>query len=544
MNPDASQALSIDEDMRRNDLHGLWGDHLVFSVIAAAFIQALVIGWVYQRIGTAVAVGLPLLLASGAVWLLARGSMLAHLLLAVIAMLMIALHIQVGLGQNLFHFGVFAILALLLVYRDWRVVLLAATVIAVHHALFNALQGAGWGVICFTEPDWGQVVLHAYYVVVQAGFELWIARQLAYEARRAAEVRLLMRRLRAAEGRIDLDAVRSLPLDTGLGQQVGEMLDHMREAIAQVETAATGIEQGSHEIASGNLDLSSRTEQQATSLEETASSMEELASTSRQNADNARQASQLAIGASQVAERGGETVRQVVQTMNGISESSRKISDIIGVIDGIAFQTNILALNAAVEAARAGEQGRGFAVVAAEVRSLAQRSAGAAKEIKALIEDSVGRVDAGTKLVDGAGDTMDEIVVSVKRVTDIIAEISSASQEQLAGIEQVGHAIGQMDGVTQKNAILVEKSAEAARRMTEQAEALARAVSRFKGGSDGVARVEAPRREASAAAPRIERRERPPVRAALPAQPPKQPKPADAGSKGGIRGDDGEWKEF
>ena len=208
--------------------------------------------------------------------------------------------------------------------------------------------------------------------------------------------------------------------------------------------------------------------------------MEELTSTVKQNAENARQANQLAIGASEVAKKGGEVVGQVVHTMSSINESSRKIADIIGVIDGIAFQTNILALNAAVEAARAGEQGRGFAVVATEVRNLAQRSAAAAKEIKALIGDSVDKVAAGTALVDGAGKTMEEIVTAVKRVTDIMAEITAASQEQSAGIEQVNQAIAQMDEVTQQNAALVEQASAAAESMEEQAQQLAGAVSVFK----------------------------------------------------------------
>ncbi|MDE2389249.1 MAG: methyl-accepting chemotaxis protein, partial [Betaproteobacteria bacterium] len=248
----------------------------------------------------------------------------------------------------------------------------------------------------------------------------------------------------------------------------------------KVRTGANQIATASGEIASGNSDLSQRTEEQASSLEETASSMEELTSTVRQNADNARQANQLAAGASEVAVKGGTVVGQVVQTMSSINESSKKIVDIISVIDGIAFQTNILALNAAVEAARAGEQGRGFAVVATEVRTLAQRSAAAAKEIKELISDSVVKVEDGTRLVDEAGATMDEIVNAVKRVTDIMSEISAASQEQSSGIEQVNQAVTQMDEVTQQNAALVEEAAAAAESMQDQTQALTQAVSTFK----------------------------------------------------------------
>ncbi|MBV7534854.1 MCP four helix bundle domain-containing protein [Duganella sp. sic0402] len=250
--------------------------------------------------------------------------------------------------------------------------------------------------------------------------------------------------------------------------------------VGQVRAGTETISTASRQIATGNQDLSSRTEEQASSLEETASSMEELTSTVKQSADNAQQANALANSASEVAVRGGAVVSQVVQTMGAINESSKKIVDIIGVIDGIAFQTNILALNAAVEAARAGEQGRGFAVVASEVRTLAQRSASAAKEIKELIDDSVSKVDAGARLVDQAGETMVAIVDSVKRVTDIMADISLASQEQNAGIEQINQAISQMDQVTQQNAALVEEAAAAAESMQEQAVSLAQVVDAFK----------------------------------------------------------------
>ena len=258
------------------------------------------------------------------------------------------------------------------------------------------------------------------------------------------------------------------------------MRDSLRETIANIKLSADTIATASSEIASGNMDLSSRTEQQAGSLEETASAMEELTSTVKQNADNAQQANQLAASASHVAVEGGNVVGQVVDTMGSINASSRKIVDIISVIDGIAFQTNILALNAAVEAARAGEQGRGFAVVASEVRSLAQRSSAAAKEIKTLIDDSVAKVDIGSDLVQKAGATMDQVVSSVKLVTDIVAEISAASSEQSTGISEVGRAIGQMDEGTQQNAALVEQAAAAAQSLQDQASTLAMLVGRFK----------------------------------------------------------------
>ncbi len=259
-----------------------------------------------------------------------------------------------------------------------------------------------------------------------------------------------------------------------------EMNEGLAKIVGEVRSGADSIATATEQIAAGNADLSQRTEEQASALEETASSMEELTSTVKQNADNAQQANQLAISASGVAVKGGDVINKVVRTMESITDSSRKISDIIGVIDGIAFQTNILALNAAVEAARAGEQGRGFAVVAAEVRSLAQRSAAAAKEIKTLIEDSVGKVQDGSRLVEEAGHTTQEIVTSIKRVTDIMAEISAASLEQSSGIEQVNTAITQMDDVTQQNAALVEQAAAAAESLEEQALQLVQVVTRFK----------------------------------------------------------------
>jgi len=337
------------------------------------------------------------------------------------------------------------------------------------------------------------------------------------------------------------------------------MNDALRRVVSEVQTGTGAIANASQEIAAGNLDLSARTEQQASSLEETASSMEELTSTVRQNADNANQANQLAQAASDVAARGGEIVGQVVDTMGSIDASSRKIVDIIGTIDGIAFQTNILALNAAVEAARAGEQGRGFAVVASEVRNLAARSAAAAKEIKELIGNSVDQVNNGTALVQRAGTTMDEVVASVRRVTDIMGEITSASREQSLGIDQVNQAIGQMDTVTQQNAALVEEAAAAAASMQDQAGRLAEVAAMFKLGEAGFAAPAqvpaaararpAPARRAIAAAPRTAARPKAAAPAAAAsaeagaAAGPAAARPAGAERRKPVAVND-EWEEF
>ena len=323
------------------------------------------------------------------------------------------------------------------------------------------------------------MLLIAAALATAGGLAAWIARgllrQLGGEPAQAAAVA-------ASIARGDLAARVAVKAGdrSSLMYSIGEMRDSLVRIVAEVRSGTDAIAAESGQISVASSDLSARTEQQAGSLEETASSMEELTSTVRQNADNARQASQLAVAASDVAVRGGAVVAEVVDTMGAIDESARKIVDIISVIDGIAFQTNILALNAAVEAARAGEQGRGFAVVATEVRGLAQKSAAAAREIKELIGDSVEKVDAGSRLVAQAGSTMQEVVGSVRRVTDIMAEISAASSEQSAGIEQVNQAISQMDQVTQQNAALVEETAAAAESLKMQSGRLAETVSVFR----------------------------------------------------------------
>jgi methyl-accepting chemotaxis protein-1 (serine sensor receptor) len=372
---------------------------------------------------------------------------------------------------------------------------------------------------------YASIRLYAMLVIVfGVGFVLWMARSL---------VRAIMEPLQQAlsvAGRIangELDHSIRIERNDELGELLNAlrgMAEKLSQIVGDVRVTSDSVSTAAREIAAGNDDLSQRTQEQASALEETASSMEEMTSTVKQNADNARQANQLAVGARTQAEQGGQVVAMAVSAMGEINASSRKIADIIGVIDEIAFQTNLLALNAAVEAARAGEQGRGFAVVAAEVRNLAQRSAGAAKEIKGLIADSVEKVRAGSSLVDESGMTLTEIVDSVKKVTDIVAEIAAASQEQSTGIEQVNKAITQMDEVTQQNAALVEEAAAASRSAEEQGQKLVEVMRFFRTGSAG----------SSASAPAAAPRRKPASRSTRIA-PPRKPAYAAAGN---------EWEEF
>jgi len=344
----------------------------------------------------------------------------------------------------------------------------------------------------------GAVAL-AFALVVAAA--IWLIRSITVPLNQALAV---ADRVAAGDLSCEID-IASLDETGQVLQALKRMQASLSSVVSDVRSNSESVATASAEIAQGNQDLSQRTEEQASALQQTAATMEQLGTTVRNNADSAKQANQLAQGASAVAVQGGDVVGKVVSTMQGISDSSRKIGDIIGVIDGIAFQTNILALNAAVEAARAGEQGRGFAVVASEVRSLAQRSAEAAKEIKTLIGRSVEQVEQGTVLVDQAGKTMGEIVGSIKRVSDIVAEITAASAEQSSGIQQVGDAVGQMDQVTQQNAALVEESAAAAESLKVQAQHLVQAVAVFKLSNGGHV-VSTNTAEAATNPPRIERR--------------------------------------
>ncbi len=450
-------------------------DHILCLVLVLAALVAIGEGKWYGDFSLALGAGLALVAIGTLPAVFIPGSLASRLLLATALIGVTALQIQLGHGLNESHFGVFVSLSFLLLYRDWRPIALGAAIVVVHHLAFDRLQSLGWGLYCLDQPDFMRALLHVGYVMTQTTVLIYIAQRMRADARQGSELSSLVREVSGA-GQISLD-VRAIATKTEYGKSLKSTLEHLHQTMAAVRDSVSSIRTASSEIAAGSNDLSQRTERAASSLEKTSSSMTQVTGNVRQTAEAARTANELASSAADVAQRGGEVVTQVVSTMGEINESSKKIADIIGVIDGIAFQTNILALNAAVEAARAGEQGRGFAVVAGEVRSLAQRSAAAAREITSLITQSVDKVGSGARLVEDAGRTMQEIVASVQRVTDMIGDITSAANEQSAGLEAVTRAVSELDAATQQNAALVEQSAAAAESLRAQSVALAEAIS-------------------------------------------------------------------
>lgn len=463
----------------RADLHEIarFGDLVMLLMMFAAATVALAIGDTYAQVGLAI-VASGLLLAVGcAAYIIGRGTALGWVALTSCNVAFVVLHIQLGRGTVEFHFGVFVLMGLLLVYRDWRPIVLGATLVALHHVTFDRMQAFGFGVYCTPEASLLKMVMHALYVVAQTGIEIFLALRLRQSAMESSQLSAIVRSVDRGDT-LCLD-LSGLTVQAPVAVVLKGAIGRMAVAMADVSAAAASIEVASSEIASNNRDLSQRTETQASNLQQTAASMEELTGTVRQSADTAVQATRLSAEAAEAAVNGGAMMDTVIATMAGISESSRRIADINAVIDGIAFQTNILALNAAVEAARAGEQGRGFAVVATEVRTLAQRSAQAAKEIKSLISESVIKVSQGTQQAGFAGASMANIVSGAQRVNQLISVLASAAGQQTLGITQVGQAVTQLDTVTQQNAALVEKNAATAKSLRRHATGLNAVVQRL-----------------------------------------------------------------
>jgi methyl-accepting chemotaxis protein len=428
-------------------------DKMFLPVLWGLFVFSLALGYAYDSLGTAFVLGGVIAAAPTLMIRIAPGKLVSRCFVGVALMLFCALNIQQSHGTLELHLGIFVLLAFLVCYQDFRVILAAAATIAIHHLSFNYLQQWGYPTMCFTQPSLGRVLVHACYVVVEAGVLSFVA------------MRMKRHSIDAAESSAALRAT----------------MDTMRSTADQVAHGMRLITAASGDVATGSATVSSSATAQASSLEQAATAMRTLTATVAQNADNAALANNLVSSASSIALAGGDVVSNVVITMASIRASSRKIEDIIAVIDGIAFQTNILALNAAVEAARAGEQGRGFAVVATEVRNLAQRSAQAAKEIKGLIGESVEQVDAGSELVDKAGRTMEQIVQSVKQVAEIMAAISVASRDQRDGIETVSQTIMEVEQTTRHTVELVEQSSNAAGTMHAHATSVEQVVNVLRG---------------------------------------------------------------
>jgi methyl-accepting chemotaxis protein len=452
-------------------------DGVMYLTLLGSLGVALAIGRTYHELALAFACDVLLLIMGTAAFVMARGRWPSQVVLTVCNVCAVALHIQLGYGTIEFHFGVFVLLGILLVYRNWRPLVLAAGLFAVHHILFDRMQALGYGVYCTPRANFLMVLLHATYVVVQTAVEIALANQLQLAATEATELSSIVRRVDQGE-KLCLDTA-GIAVSTPISGLLKQVVHKMEIAMAEVQATSGLVGDATTGVAVGNRQLSDRTASQASRRQQTASTVEQLAAAVRNTSMAATQANQLAQATTQTAVDGKGAVQHVSHAMQHIASATRRIAELSAEIDGIAFQTNILALNAAVEAARAGEHGRGFSVVAGEVRDLAQRAAVAAREIKTLTGESVEHVSAGLELVGIAGQGMEHIVDQTHRVSTLIEDISTASTQQTSGLDDVGHVMEKLDADTRSNANQVEQTASATASLSQLASQLGAVVSRF-----------------------------------------------------------------